>query len=184
MDGSRAQGLGEDSNWLPAFPSVERCTNRALHTEVIGNERTWRGMMGRLIKADIPRWTHQQKHNRPICAGPFFCCITDCDGRIIARNIPTVVRTCRKFDAPRLVKAIVDHVEYRSFTCTDLKEYADELTHHIKKVEELRAVIGSMTALELGRRMKSIEGENFGGYYVKHERRETEGVVWRIYPAM
>ena len=30
-------------------------------------------------------------------------------------------------------------------------------------------MIGSMTALELGRRMKSVEGENFGGYYVKHE---------------
>jgi len=61
-----------------------------------------------------------------------------------------------------------------------LKEYADELTHHIKKAGELRAVIVSMTALELGSRMKSVEGENFGGYYVKHERRETKGVVWRI----
>jgi hypothetical protein len=39
-------------------------------------------------------------------------------------------------------------------------------------------------ALELGRKLKSIEGKNFGGYYVKHEKRETEGVVWRIYPAM
>jgi hypothetical protein len=66
------------------------------------------------------------------------------------------VRTTRQFDAPRLVKAIVDYVEYRSFTSNNLKEYADELTHHIKKAEELRAVIGSMTALELGRRMKSI----------------------------
>jgi hypothetical protein len=33
MDGSRAQGLGEDSNWLPAFPGVERCADRALHAE-------------------------------------------------------------------------------------------------------------------------------------------------------
>jgi len=123
---------------------------------------------------------------RSIRAGPFFCCVTDIDGQIIARNIPIVMRTERKFDALRLVKAIVDYVEFRSFTCTDLKEYADELTHHIKKAEELRLAIGDMSALELGRALKSlsIDGENFGGYYVKHENRETEGVVWRIYPAM
>jgi hypothetical protein len=133
-------------------------------------------------------WHRPQVHmlGRSIRAGPFFCCVTDIDGRIVARNIPIVVRTERKFDAPRLVKAIVDYVEYRSFTCTDLKEYADELTHHIEKAEELRAVIGGMTALELGRALKSlsIDGGSFGGYSVKYERRETEGVVWRIYPAM
>jgi hypothetical protein len=100
------------------------------------------------------------------------------------RSKPIVTVTTRKFDALRLVKAIVDYVEYRSFTSTDLKEHADELTHHIKKAEELRALIGSMTALELGRRLKSIEDENFGGYYFKHEGRETEGVVWRNYPAI
>jgi hypothetical protein len=140
--------------------------------------------MGQLIQADIPRWTHQQVHvcGRSIRAGPFFCCITDCDGRIIACNKPIMVRTERKIRCTRLVKAIVDYVEFRSFTCTDLKEYADEMTHHIKKAEELRLAIGDMSALELGRALKSlsIEGENFGGYYVKHERRETKGVVWRI----
>ena len=62
------------------------------------------------------------------------------------RSIPIVTRTTRKFDAPRLVKAIVDYVEYRSFTCTDLKEHADEVTHHIK-AEELRLAIGDMSAL-------------------------------------
>jgi|SRR5882724_6361263 len=140
-------------------------------------------MTAQIIK--LP-WRPPRVHvlGRPIRAGPMLCCITDCDGRIIARNIPIMMRTTRKFDAPCLVKAIVDYVEYRSFTCTDLKEYADELTHHTKKAGELRAVIGGMTALELGRKLKSIEGENFGGYYVKHEKRETEGVVWRIYPAM
>ena len=53
------------------------------------------------------------------------------------RSKPIVTVTTRKFDALRLVKAIVDYVEFRSFTCTDLKEYADELTHHIK-AEEVR----------------------------------------------
>jgi hypothetical protein len=139
--------------------------------------------MGQVIRTDdIPRWMH--KRDPLVRVGPHLCCITDSDDRIIIRNVPTVTVTTRKFDAPRLVAAVTDYVEYRSFACTDLKEYADELTRHIKKAEELRAVIGDITALELGRRLKSIEGENFGGYYVKHERRETEGVVWRIYPAM
>ena len=132
-------------------------------------------------------WHRPQVHmlGRSIRAGPFFCCVTDLDGRIIGRNKPIMVRTTRQFDAPRLLRAIVDYVEYRSFTCTDLKEYVDELTHHIK-AGELRLAIGDMSALELGRALKllSIDGENFGGYFVKHERRETDGVVWRIYPAM
>jgi hypothetical protein len=88
------------------------------------------------------------------------------------RSKQIVTVTTRKFDALRLVTAIVDYVEYRSFTCTDLKEYADELTHHIEKAAELRAVIGGMTALELGRALKSlsIDGGSFGLSNMKDER--------------
>jgi len=78
---------------------------------------------------------------RSIRAGPFFCCVTDIDGQIIARNIPIVMRTERN-SMHCVGEAIVDYVEFRSFTCTDLKEYADELTHHIKRSRSA-AVIGS-----------------------------------------
>jgi hypothetical protein len=47
---------------------------------------------------------------RPIRDGPFFCCIVDCDGRIIARNIPIVIE---KLDAAPLVTALKNFLARR-----------------------------------------------------------------------
>jgi hypothetical protein len=114
------------------------------------------------MTASIAKLPWHRPHVRilewPVLAGPmqaFHIIIKDGHGHTF-RSIPIVTRTARKFDAHNLITTIVDTIGH------------------------------NMSALELGRALKllSFDGENFGGYYVKHERRETDGVVWRIYPAM
>jgi len=89
---------------------------------------------------------------------------------------PIVAQTFRKFDAFRLILVIVDLLEYRSFTSVDLME----LTYHH---EELRLAIGDMSVRELGKALGSIEGEDFGGYRLRNDGRDADGVIWRAYPA-
>jgi hypothetical protein len=88
---------------------------------------------------------------------------------------PIITMTIRKFDAPRLVAVLADLIEDKSFTSADLVELALHNT-------ELRDAIGDMTARKLGKALRSIAGRDVGGYTLRNDGRDMDGVIWRVYP--
>jgi hypothetical protein len=99
--------------------------------------------------------------------------------KILQCHAPIVIQTHRQF--LRLMAAIIDVVGDSYFTSSTLKEYAGELTRHPGGAEELRAAIGSMGGVQLGKALATLELEGeFNGRRLVRIANERNLVLWQV----
>jgi hypothetical protein len=90
--------------------------------------------------------------------------------KILQCHAPVVIQTVRKFDAPYLVKILVEYFGIRqalsAAECVELPEIQESM--------------GAVSAKSLGGRLGEIAGEDFGGYRIEKIDEERGVAIWWV----
>ena len=88
----------------------------------------------------------------------------------VKMHAPTVTTTTRRYDAPRLLKIIVDFFGVRhAFAAGECL-----------RLDPVRQVVGDISTRMFGSFLGDIAGEDFDGYHVEKIAEDRSGVVWWI----
>lgn len=82
-------------------------------------------------------------------------------------------------DVALLLRAIVEHVEGRGFTCFELVDHV-EVAQAEALGAAIEAAVGSLSPRKLGKLLASIEGECVEGLRVRRSGDAREGVRWQV----
>jgi hypothetical protein len=112
--------------------------------------------------------------------------VTDQQFAELIREIRLLREALERRPAPRreapvgpLLRAIVEHVEERTFTCFELTDHVE-----VAQAEALGAAIvaavGSLSPRRLGKLLASVDGEWIDGLRVRRVGDAREGARWQV----